>query len=191
MRKLVLFMHASLDGFVGGTKGEMDWIKVDEAMFDSAALRTAESDLALYGRVTYEMMDSYWPTAADQPNATKHDIEHSTWYNKVSKVIVSKSMEGKKLKNATIVSDNIGMEISKIKQHRGKDILIFGSPSTSHTLMQADLIDEFWIFVNPMILGEGIPLFTGLKERQKLKLLESKTFASGVVCLHYERDRTE
>lgn len=191
MRKLTLFMHASLDGFVGGPNGEMDWIQADEQMFDYAAQRTNESDVALYGRVTYEMMDSYWPTAADKPNATKHDIEHGQWYNKVAKVVVSKSMMGKKIDNATIVSDNVGAEINKIKQQNGKDIIIFGSPSASHTLMQADQIDEFWIFVNPVILGEGIPLFNGLKERQKLKLLESKIFTSGVVCLHYERDRSK
>ena len=77
MRKLVLFMHTSLDGFVAGPNGEMDWINVDEEIFDHAEQRTHKADTALYGRVTYQMMESYWPTAADQPAATKHDIDHS------------------------------------------------------------------------------------------------------------------
>jgi dihydrofolate reductase len=99
MRSLVSFMHVSLDGFVCGPNGEMDWIKVDDEIFDYAGNRTSVSDTALYGRVTWEMMEGYWPTAADKPNASKHDIEHSTWYNKVDKVVLSKSMKGKQLPN--------------------------------------------------------------------------------------------
>jgi dihydrofolate reductase len=86
VRRLVLFMHTSLDGFVAGPSGEMDWIDVNEEMFDYAGQRTREADTALYGRVTYQIMESYWPTAGDQPTATKHDIEHSKWYNSVAKV---------------------------------------------------------------------------------------------------------
>ncbi|HEY3389351.1 MAG TPA: dihydrofolate reductase family protein, partial [Prolixibacteraceae bacterium] len=83
MRKVVLFMHMSLDGFTARTNGGMEWISVEEEMFEAAGQRTREADTALYGRRTYELMQSYWPTAADQPNATKHDIEHSMWYKQV------------------------------------------------------------------------------------------------------------
>lgn len=93
MRKLVLFIHTSLDGFVTDSKGKMDWINIDEEMFDYAGQRTQEADTALYGRGTYLIMESYWPTAADKPNATKHDIEHAVWYNQVDKVIVSKTLK--------------------------------------------------------------------------------------------------
>ena len=187
MRKLVSFMHVSLDGFVAGPKGEMDWIIVDEEIFDYAGYRTNESDTALYGRITYEMMDGYWPTAADQPNASKHDIEHSSWYKRVDKVILSRSMKDKKLPNTKIVSDNISGEIEKLKQAGGAEIIIFGSPSASHSLMKENLIDEFWIFVNPILLGQGIPLFKDVKERVKLKLIKSHSFSCGVVCLHYKK----
>ena len=95
MRKVILFMHISLDGFVAGPKGEMDWINVDEEIFNYASHRTSHSDMALYGRVTYQMMEGYWPTAGDQPAATKHDIEHSKWYNSVTKVVISRSMKGR------------------------------------------------------------------------------------------------
>jgi dihydrofolate reductase len=187
MRKLVLFMHTSLDGFVAGPNGEMDWIIVDEEMFDYAGKRTNEADTALYGRVTYEMMESYWPTAADQPGATKHDVEHSTWYNKVTKIILSRTMKGANLPKTKIISDNVSNEIIQLKQAPGQDILIFGSPSVSHSLMAENLIDDYWLFINPILLGQGIPLFNGIKNRTKLKLVKTIPFASSVVCLHYEK----
>src|SRR6185503_10160920 len=98
-RKIVLFLHVSLDGFTTGPKGEFDWILVDQEMFDYAGARTNESDKALYGRKTFEMMEGYWPTAAQQPNATKHDIEHGAWYNQVHKVVLSRTLKGKQLPN--------------------------------------------------------------------------------------------
>lgn len=107
MRKIVAFMHTSLDGFVAGPAGEMDWIHVDEELFEYAGRQTDKSDTALYGRVTWQMMQSYWPTAADKPNATKHDIQHSAWYNNVEKVVLSKTMQGKNLPHTTIISNNV------------------------------------------------------------------------------------
>jgi dihydrofolate reductase len=186
MKKLVLFMHTSLDGFVAGPNGEMDWINVDEEMFEYAGRQTNEADTALYGRVTYQMMESYWPTAAEQPAATKHDIEHSRWYNKVAKVVVSKTMQGVNLTNTKIISDNLANEIIKLKQGTGKNILIFGSPTVAHSLIKENVINDYWLFVNPVLLGQGIPMFKGIKEKAKLKLVTSNAFPSGVVCLHYE-----
>lgn len=189
MRKIVLFMHTSLDGYAATSKHEIGWIHVDEEIFDYAAARTNESDTALYGRVTYELMESYWPTAADKPDASKHDKEHSVWYNKVDKVILSKSMQGQQLKNTTIIGDNIKECINELKQKDGKEIVIFGSPSAAHSLMHLDLIDEYWLFVNPVLLGKGIPVFSNIEEITKLKLMASHTFSSGVVCLNYQRNR--
>ena len=180
-------MHTSLDGFVAGPKGEMDWISVDDEMFEYAGQRTREADLALYGRVTYEMMQAYWPTAADQPAASKHDIEHSTWYNAVAKVVVSRTMKGAKPANTRIVGDNLAGEVSKLKQAAGKEIVMFGSPTVAHALMSENLIDDYWLFVNPILLGQGIPLFKDIKQKAALTLAASNVFSSGVVCLHYER----
>lgn len=187
MRRIVLFMHTSLDGFVAGPNGEMDWIIVDEEIFVYAGNQTDKSDTALYGRVTYELMENYWPTAAQKPNASKHDILHSTWYNKVHKVVLSTTMKGVDLPNTTIISDNVSNEVMKMKQQAGKEIVIFGSPSVGHLLMQQNLIDDYWFFVNPILLGEGIPLFKNIHHRTKLKLIKSTQFISGVVCLHYEK----
>ena len=185
-------MHTSLDGFVAGLNGEMDWINLDEAMFDFVATMTDQADTALYGRVTYEMMQSYWPKAGEQPNATKHDIEHSTWYNKVSKVVLSKTIHETGLHNTKVIGDQLSDNINKLKQSRPasggsgrKNILIFGSPGASQSLLNEGLIDEFWLFVNPIILGKGMPLFKDITGTTKLKLVESKTFACGVIALHY------
>ena len=189
MRKLIFFMHTSLDGFVAGPNGEMDWINLDDAMFDFVGTMTDKADTALYGRVTYEMMQSYWPTAGKQPNASKHDIEHSAWYNKVSKVVLSKSISGEGLDNTTIIGDQVADNINKLKTKAGKNILIFGSPTASQALLSFGLIDEFWLFVNPVLLGQGISLYHGMTETTKLKLIETKTFSCGVIALHYETKR--
>lgn len=186
MRNLIFFMHTSLDGFVAGLKGEMNWININEEMFDFVATMTGKADAALYGRVTYEMMQNYWPKAGEHPNASKHDKEHSAWYNKVSKIVLSKTISEKGLDNTTVISDQLADNINKIKNREGKNILIFGSPTASHSLLSMGLIDEFWLFVNPLLLGQGIPLFKGVIETTKLKLIETKTFSCGVIALHYK-----
>jgi len=186
IRKVVSFMHISVDGFAAGENGEMDWILVDEEMFDYAADRTKEADTALYGRVTYELMESYWPTAAEQPHPTKHDIEHSHWYKNVAKIIVSKTMKGAEIPNTTIISENLADEIRHLKNQKGKEIILFGSPSITHALMDENLIDDYWLFVNPILLGKGISLFKDLKNSLPLKLQTSSLFKSGVVSLHYK-----
>ncbi len=187
MRKLILCMHTSVDGFVAGPNGEMDWIHVDDEIFDYAGYMTDDADTALYGRVTYQMMDNYWPTAADNPNASKHDIQHSTWYNSVEKVVFSKTLAESELNNIRIINDDINDEIQKIKNRNGKNILMFGSATAAHSLMQFNLIDEYWLFVNPVLLGEGIPLFKNINDKIAYKLGESKAFASGVVGLNYKK----
>lgn len=182
-------MHCSLDGLVAGPNGEMNWIYIDEEIFDFVATLTARSDMALYGRVTYEMMQNYWPDAGKKPNASKHDVEHSAWYNSVSKIVLSNTLNEKSLQNTTVIRDRLVENINRIKSKGEKNILIFGSPGASNALIKEDLVDEFWLFVNPVILGQGRPLFNGLSKTTRLNLLESKTFSGGVVALHYETRR--
>src|ERR1700709_2752603 len=116
MRNLIFSMHTSLDGFVAGLNGEMNWINVDEEIFDFVGTMTDKADAALYGRVTYEMMQGYWPTAGDEPNASKHDKEHSAWYNKVSKIVLSKTLSAEGLDNTTVISDQLADNINKVKE---------------------------------------------------------------------------
>jgi dihydrofolate reductase len=187
MRKLIFFMHTSLDGFVAGPNGELSWAKVDDEIFDFVAMMTDKADTALYGRVTYEMMQSYWPTAGEQPNASKHDKEHAVWYRNVSKVVLSKTLSEEGLEHTTVIGDRLAENITELKNRDGKNILIFGSPTASHSLLSEGLVDAFWLFVNPVLLGQGMPLFKGIHELTELQLLETKTFASGVIALHYEK----
>lgn len=182
-------MHISLDGFVAGPNGEMNWIKVDEEIFDHVGKRISETDTALYGRVTYEMMEAYWPNAGDKPGASKHDIEHSKWYNKAHKLVLSKRLKGAGLTNTTIINNDLSNEIAEIKQGAGSEILVFGSPTATHSLIQQNLIDGYWLFVNPIILGQGIPLFTGIEEKTRLKLLGTHQFTCGVTELNYIVDK--
>ena len=189
MRKIISFMHISLDGFVAGPSGEMNWIKVDEEIFDHVGKRISETDTALYGRVTYQMMENHWPAAGDKPKASKHDIEHSKWYNKAQKLVLSKTLKEADLTNTTIISDNLSDSINEIKQQAGSEILLFGSPTATHSLIQQNLIDGYWLFVNPIILGRGIPLFVDIKDKIKLNLLTTRQFTSGVTELNYTVDR--
>lgn len=183
-------MHMSLDGFVAGPNGEMDWIRVDQEVFDYIGKRVSQSDSALYGRNTFQMMESYWPTAGDKPNATQHDIEHARWYNRIQKVVLSATLKDEGLSNTKIIRDPLPDRFEEIKQQAGEEILLFGSPTATHSLMQQDLIDGFWLFVNPIILGQGISLFEGIQDKIKLHLSPTtRQFSCGVTELNYTVDR--
>lgn len=178
-------MHVSLDGFVAGPQGEMDWIKVDQDLFDYVGKRIGEGDISMYGRVTYQMMESYWPTAANKPNATKHDIQHSTWYAGVHKIVLSDTMK-QDSDQVTVIGHDDMDRIQLMKEKGSKEILLFGSPGATHSLMQRHLIDGFWLFLNPVILGCGIPLFKDVQQKVNLKLLHSKPLNNGVIELNYD-----
>ncbi|MEK7811538.1 MAG: dihydrofolate reductase family protein [Pseudomonadota bacterium] len=189
MRKIVSFVHLSLDGFVASADGGLGWVSITEELFDYVGQRIKQTDTALYGRVTYQMMEAYWPTAAAQPNASKHDLEHSRWYKTARKVVLSKTLADENHANTKIIRSHLRDEITQLKQGAGSEILVFGSPSATHALMAENLIDEYWIFINPVLLGQGIPLFKNIENRTALRLVKSRIFASGVVCLHYEVTR--
>lgn len=185
MRKIISFMHVSLDGFVAAPAGSLDWVKVDEELFEHVGRRIVKTDTAMYGRTTYEMMEAYWPDAGKKPDASRHDIEHSRWYGEVKKIVLSTTLAALGSDNTVIIGDNVGRHINKIKQQAGGEILLFGSPAATHSLMRLGLIDGFWLFVNPVILGQGTPLFTETPDRIKLVLLNTRQFSSGVTELDY------
>ena len=140
---------------------------------------------AVYGRVTYQMMESYWPTVLTDQSASKHDREHAQWLENADKVVFSRTLGSVDWNNARLVNDNIAGEISKLKQQPGKDAVIFGSPALVRALMPLGLIDDYRLTVNPVVLGEGIPFFADMKDKIGLDLLETKIFKSGVLGLHY------
>ena len=150
------------------------------------------TDAVIWGRRTYEGMASYWLTVPGNPNSTAAELEHARFLENATKIVVSRTLDHIGWAGATntvLIKDNIADEINKIKQQPGKDIWFLGSPVLSQTFMQLDLIDEYRININPIILGVGKPLFANINHEFKLKLLDSKTLKSGVVTLRYEPQR--
>ena len=187
MRKIVWLMHVSLDGFAAGPNGEIDWIYLEDELFEDIHNILQKADTALYGRVTYQLMKSYWPTAAKSPKATKHDIDHANWVNPAVKLVFSKSLKETDWQNTRIVKNHATEEVQELKKRPGKNMILFASPSLASTFLSQNLIDEYWFNINPIILGKGKPMFQDVRGVRKMKLLGSKTYKNGVVNLHYGR----
>ena len=165
MRQLTLVAQTSLDGFVAGLKGEFDNFIGGEENLAFVCSIIDDADAALLGRISYELLNTDWPDAANKPDATKSMIKYSNWYNSATKIIVSKTLLLNGAENTIVINDHLLSEISKIKQQEGKGILVFGSPSLVHSLLALDLLDSIWIIVHPVIFGSGILLF---EEMQKV-----------------------
>lgn len=188
MRKIIWLTHVSLDGFVAGPNGEIDWIYLEDELFEDGHAVIKTADTALYGRVTYQLMENYWPTAAKSPTATKHDIDHANWVNPALKIVFSRSLKKTDWQNTRIIKGQVAEEIGNLKNQPGKNMILFASPSLASTFIDHDLIDEYWFNISPVILGKGKPLFENINNMRKLKLLGTKTYKTGVVNLHYGRD---
>lgn len=184
MRKVIVLCHLSLDGIAAVPSGSLDWIAYDSNLEKHVEPIVAETDTALYGRVTYELM-KYWRTVPSNPNASKHELDHAHWIENVEKIVFSKSDISIDWNNTRVISENIEEEVLKLKQKPGKNITIFGSPTLANSLIKLGLVDEYRLSVSPIILGEGKHLFKDVKDSTKLKLLEEKTFDSGAIALHY------
>jgi dihydrofolate reductase len=178
-------MHISLDGYVAGPNGEMDWIRFDGDLIDDVKKITDSSDTALFGRKTYEMMAYYWPTAAEQPDASQHDKDHAAWVNPAPKLVFSKMLAEATWNNSRIIRDNFADEIAAIKSQPGKNLLMIGSATTAHEFMRQNLIDHYRININPVVLGGGMPLFPKLETPLNLELSKSRTYENGVLGLDY------
>jgi dihydrofolate reductase len=188
MRNIISLAHTSLDGFMAGPAGEMDFIVFNDELADHTYPLIHSVDLAVYGRVTYQMMEGYWPTAGDAPDASAHTKSHSRWYKDVKKIVGSRTLAASK-PNVHVVGDDIVGALRAEKQKPGGDIMIFGSPTVTRVLAAADLVDEWRLTLQPTILGGGLPLFTKREARTRLELRSSKTFATGVIAVHYVTKR--
>jgi dihydrofolate reductase len=185
MRKLVLFMHVSLDGFAADENKGLGWISYDNDLQQYADGIVATVGSPVYGRVTYEMMEGYWPTVLNDPNESERNRAHAQWVDKVTKIVFSKTMKKAEWNNTIVINDNIAEEINKLKQQPGKDLVIFGSPGLAHSLMELDLIDEYQLTLNPVLLGNGIPMYQQIKNKTNLQLIKATPLKNGVVGLHY------
>jgi dihydrofolate reductase len=185
MRKLVLVVHTSLDGYVAGCDGELDGFDAGEENLEAVCSLTKDADAALFGRVSFQLLNKNWSTVKDCPDATWNQVAYSCWYNAAKKFVVSTTLQPAEAPGVTIIRENIFAEIKRLKNDQGKQILIVGSPTLAQSLIQEELVDEYWIFINPVIFGKGIALFGSADEKTKLTLLESKQFSNGEIALHF------
>ena len=182
MRKIIVFNNVTLDGFMAGPNGELDWAIRDDEMTQYTKDGQSSTDTFLFGRVTYEMMASFWPT----PTAQSVNPVYADLLNNAPKFVVSTTLEKADWQNTNVIKDLNKENILEIKQQPGKDIMIFGSGTVVEQLTNLGLIDEYQLMVNPVILGKGIPLFKDIENRIHLKLVNTKTFSNGIVLLQYQ-----
>ena len=186
MRKLIYSMSVSLDGFVETPNHEIDWVLVDEELHTFFNDQARETGLFLYGRRMYELMIDFWPTADTQPENPSYIIEYARIWKDMPKVVFSQTLDHVAWNSRLVREDFVG-EITKLKAQPGKDLSV-GGPGLASSLVQLGLVDEYQLFINPVILGGGTPFFPSLPHPLRLQLIETRKFGSGVVYLRYKTD---
>jgi dihydrofolate reductase len=182
MPNLIFSMTVSLDGFTAGPGGEIDWSPPDEELHRFHNEQTRELGAHLLGRRLYETM-VYWETAGEQPSISEYELEFARIWQKLPKIVFSSTLE-KVEGNARLASGGLAEEVAKLKEEPGKDIAI-GGAGLAASAMKLDLIDEYRLFLSPVVLGGGTPYFPALNERIELELVETQTFGSRVVYVRY------
>ncbi len=191
MRKIILFMHMSLDGFIAGPNGELDWAtKTDDVMgkyLITDLLNT--TDTILVGRVLYQGFEQAWPAMASNPNSPKDLVDFAHWMEDTPKIVFSNTLEKVEWKNSKLIhvkdDNDITKEITRLKQEPGGDMVLFGGVKFAQTLVRLELVDEYRFKLEPVVLGSGKSLFQYVKGKMKLKLAKSKVF-DPVVTLYYK-----
>jgi dihydrofolate reductase len=184
MRKVIYSMGVSLDGFIAGPGGEIDWSAPDEELHRFHNQQTRELGAHLCGRRLYEVM-TYWETADQNPSAAEHELEFARIWKSLPKVVFSKTLETVE-GNARLVRDGVAEEVAKLKEQPGRDLAVGGAGLAS-TLMKLGLIDEYRLFISPVVLGGGTPYFLPLDEKINLELVETQTFGARVIYVRYRR----
>ena len=185
MRKVIAAINMTIDGFCDHTAGIADdelHQHYNELLSNAGAL--------IYGRITYQLMESYWPTVVKNPTGNKPMDEFAVLIENIPKIVFSRTLKNVEWKNAKLAKRDLKEEVLDLRQQPGKDIFV-GSPSLIVALMKLDLIDEFQLCVHPVILGNGLPLFKSINDRTILKLLKTKSFSSGAITLYYSRQKNE
>ncbi|MCU7494929.1 MAG: dihydrofolate reductase [Ignavibacteria bacterium] len=190
MRKIIYAMSVSLDGFIEAADGDFSWLYPDEELHRFFNSQEARIDVYLYGRNMYENMAAYWPVADKNPKAPMVEIEYARIWKEKPKIVFSKTLKEVSW-NSRLCSGEIEKEVKKLKEQKEGTMSVSGA-ALARALMNHNLIDEYWLYVHPIIVGSGKPMFGELKNKIKLRLQETHTFTSGVVLLkyrgmHYER----
>jgi dihydrofolate reductase len=184
LRNLIYSFGVSLDGFIAGPRGDIDWSAPDEELHRFHNQQARELGAHLYGRRLYEVM-RYWETADENPSAPEHVLEFARIWKDTPKIVFSRTLE-KVEGNARLVRDGVAEEVAELKQQPGKDLAV-GGAGLAATCIKLGLVDEYRLFVSPVVLGSGTPYFPALDERIDLELVETRTFGSRVVYVRYRR----
>jgi dihydrofolate reductase len=182
MAKVILFNMMTLDGYFEDANGSIDWHMVDEEFNDFSVDQVKNAEGLIFGRKTYELMASYWPTPAaidDDPAVAKH-------MNDISKIVFSRSLNQVDWQNTHVVKGDAAEAVRQLKAQSVQDWFIFGSANLASALIPHGLIDEYRIMLNPIILGAGRPLFQNIQAPHELKLINSRVFGNGNVLLYYK-----
>jgi dihydrofolate reductase len=183
MRKLVVFNMVSLDGFFVDRKGDMSWAHKNDAEWNVFVNENASGNgVLVFGRITYELMASYWPT----PMALENSPVVAKGMNDMPKIVFSRTLDNASWSNTKLVKGDLAAEMRKLKKEPGPDMVILGSGSIVAQLAQQNLIDEYQIALSPIVLGDGRTMFEGVKEKLNLKLTKSRTFGNGTVFACYQ-----
>ncbi|HEX6468564.1 MAG TPA: dihydrofolate reductase family protein [Streptosporangiaceae bacterium] len=189
MRKIIYWVHASIDGYIAGPNGEFDWPAVGPELFAYSEAMNEGVDTLLYGRVVWEVMSAYWPTAdADIEAADEHARAFAPFWRKTPKVVVSRTLRQPGW-DARVIGGDLAAEITELKRRPGRDILLTGGARVAAALTRLGLLDDYRVVVHPVVLGGGVPLFPDQPDRVNLTLVDSRTFDAKTVLLRYERQR--
>ncbi|MHA4808092.1 dihydrofolate reductase family protein [Flavitalea flava] len=188
MRKIIVSMNITLDGFMADTHSGLDWHfqSWNQEMAGYAYEQLRTMDTIILGRLTYQAMAAYWPSAARHQAGTCREIEFAHMMNNYTKLVFSNTLDILEWKNARLVKGDISREMSRLGKEPGKDMVIFGSGSIVKTFHRLGLIDEFRLLVHPVILGHGKPLFKDILDKEDLFFLQTRKMDSGVVVLSYQ-----
>lgn len=183
MRKLIIFNHVSLDGYFTDPNGDMSWAHRKDPEWNAFVNENASGGgVLVFGRITYDLMASYWPT----PMALRNDPLVAERMNTLEKVVFSRTLESAKWNNTRLVKSDPAAEIRKMKAEPGEDMAIFGSGTIISQLAQEGLIDEFQIAITPIVLGKGRTMFESVRAPLNLEHTRTRTFSNGNVVLYYE-----
>ena len=185
MRKIIVMMSVSLDGFFEGPNRELDWQLVDDELHAHFNEQLSAMGAFLDGRVTYELMAGFWPTADTDPSSTALMVEFARIWRDMPKIVYSRTLERAEW-NTTIVRDVIVDEVLELKAQPGGDLVV-GGADLGATFMRLALVDEYRLYVHPVVIGRGKPLFRASDAKISLELAETRTFGNGVVRLRYQR----
>lgn len=180
MRKLIAALNVTIDGFADHTAGI-----ADDELHEHYSELLGKAGALIYGRTTYQLMESYWPAVVRSPTGNKSTDDFAVLIDSIPKIVFSRTLKSVDWKNTTLKNEIVKAELQELKQQPGKDIFA-GSPSMIVALTNLHLVDEYQLCIHPVILGKGLPLFKNINDKIILKLVDKKTFGSGAIVLTYE-----